>query len=188
MPAGGGASSQLLIGLSLVLLAACNRENGNLNPRVAETDPKTLRVSELQPGPVVPPAGDPRAAEYEGNATHIANGQRYYTWFNCNGCHFNGGGGIGPPLMDEKWRYGGQMEQIYASVMQGRPNGMPAFRGKIPEQQVWEIAAFVRTLSGNADKLAAPSRPEGMRSIPPINNIDKQPPKGDPDASKAGGG
>ena len=188
MLAGGGRSKQLPICLSLTLLAACNRENSNLGAGVAETDPKMLRVSELQAGPATPSVEDPRAAEYEGNAAHISAGQRYYTWFNCGGCHFNGGGGIGPPLMDEKWRYGGKMEQIYATIMQGRPNGMPAFRDKIPEQQVWEIAAYVRSLSGNADKLAAPSRPEGMRSTPPINNIDKQPPRGDPDATKAGGG
>jgi cytochrome c oxidase cbb3-type subunit 3 len=174
--------------VSLAFLMACNRENRNLDAGAAETDPKALRVSELQAGPTSPAAVDPRAAEYEGNATHIANGQRYYKWFNCSGCHFNGGGGIGPPLMDEKWRYGGQMQQIYATIMQGRPNGMPSFRDKIPEQQVWEIAAYVRSLSGNADKLAAPSRPDAMRSIAPINNIDKQPPRGDPDAAKAGGG
>src|SRR5439155_15876242 len=100
----------------------------------------------------------------------------------------NGGGSIGPALMDEKWRYGGSIEQIYASIAQGRPNGMPTFRDKIPEQEIWEIAAYVRTLSGNADKLAAPSRPDQMNSIPPINNIDKQPPRGVPDATRAGCG
>ena len=76
--------------------------------------------------------------------------------------------------------------EIYASIQQGRPNGMPAFRDKIPDQQIWEIAAYVRSLSGNADKLAVQSRGDEMRSIPPINNIDRQPPKGDPDATKAG--
>ena len=43
---------------------------------------------------------------------------------------------------------------------------------------MWQIAAYVRSLSGNADKLAAPSRTDSMRSIPPINNIDRQPPEG----------
>ena len=187
MPVGRSRAKAVLICVSLAIPAACNRENRNLDAPVAETGPKAPAVSDLQPGPATPQTVDPRGREYEGNATHIANGQRYYKWFNCSGCHFNGGGGIGPPLMDEKWRYGGRIDQIYASIQQGRPNGMPTFRDKIPEQQMWEIAAYVRTLSGNADKLAAPSRPDGMRSIPPINNIDKQPPKGDPDASKAGG-
>jgi cytochrome c oxidase cbb3-type subunit 3 len=174
--------------LACLVLAACNREDRNLNAPVAETAPKGVRVSDLQPGPASPSPPDPRGQEYEGNATHISAGQRYYKSFNCSGCHFNGGGGIGPPLMDDKWRYGGSIEQIYTSIAQGRPNGMPTFRDKVPEQQIWEIAAYVRTLSGNADKLAEPSRAEEINSIPPINNIDKQQPKGDPAPSKVGGG
>jgi cytochrome c oxidase cbb3-type subunit 3 len=177
------------IAFCVVLMAstACNRENRNLDATGPETLPKTVRVSTLTPGPsnFTPPA-DPRGKDYEGNAQHIANGQRYYTWFNCAGCHFNGGGGIGPALMDDKWRYGGSIEQIVASVVQGRPNGMPAFGDKIPEQQVWEIAAYVRSLSGNADKLAAPSRPEAIRSTPPINNANPQPQTGDSATSTAG--
>lgn len=155
---------------------ACSREDRDLGAGV-ETGPGPVTISGLRPGGAPPAtADDPRAREYEGNATHIANGQRYYQWFNCSGCHFNGGGGIGPPLMDASWRYGGKPGQIYASIVQGRPNGMPSFKGKIPEQEVWEIVAYVRSLSGNEDKLAAPSRAEAMSSIPPINNIDKQPP------------
>ncbi|MFL5297876.1 MAG: c-type cytochrome [Phenylobacterium sp.] len=173
--------AHVLICACLALPAACNRENRNLDAAGPETGPRQLVVSGLKPGgvPATMPE-DPRGKDYEGNATHIANGQRYYQWFNCSGCHFNGGGGIGPPLMDAKWRYGGTIEQIVATIQQGRPNGMPSFRDKIPDQQVWEIAAYVRSLSGNADKLAAPSRSEQMSSIPPINNIDKQPPTGDP--------
>lgn len=168
-------------------LAACNREDRPLKS-VAETGPKAVTVSDLYPGPtqaLTPP--DPRAQEYEGNAFHISNGQTYYKWFNCSGCHFNGGGGIGPALMDAKWRYGGSIEQIYATIVQGRPNGMPSFRDKIPEAQVWEIAAYVRSMTGNADKLAAPSRGDEMRSTPPINNVNPTPPTGDPAAAKSGG-
>jgi cytochrome c oxidase cbb3-type subunit 3 len=178
----------LMAALACIAPAACNRENRNMNAPVPETAPKGVQVSDLHPGPSAATPSDPRGREYEGNATHIANGQRYYKWFNCSGCHFNGGGGIGPALMDDKWRYGGRIEQIYATIAQGRPNGMPSFADKIPEQQIWEIAAYVRSLSGNADKLAAPSRADEMSSIPPISNIDKAPPKGDPDVSKAGGG
>ena len=63
---------------------------------------------------------------------------------------------------------------------------MPSFRGKIPDDQIWEIAAYVRSLSGNADKLAAPSRSEGMASIPPINNINRTPPRGSDPAAVSG--
>src|SRR3954470_20702318 len=123
-----------VIGLCLAT-GACHREDRNLRP-THETGPGMVAVSDLRPGPATPPPPqDARAREYEGNAVHLANGQRYYQWFNCSGCHFNGGGGIGPALMDEKWRYGGSFDQIYASIVQGRPNGMPSFKDRIPEQQ-----------------------------------------------------
>jgi cytochrome c oxidase cbb3-type subunit 3 len=167
-------------------LAGCQREFRDLNPP-PETGPRVVEVSDLRPGGEAPPPPDPRDKEYEGNAFHISNGQRYFEWFNCSGCHFNGGGGIGPALMDDKWRYGGRIEQIYATIVQGRPNGMPAFRDKIPDTQVWEIAAYVRSMSGNADKLAAPSRGDEINTGSPISNRNKAPPTGDPAAAKAGG-
>jgi cytochrome c oxidase cbb3-type subunit III len=176
--------------LAIVLaLAGCNREHRSLQPTpAAETGPQEVSLSTLHPGQAAPLAPDPRGREYEGNAQQIASGQTYYQWFNCSGCHFNGGGGIGPPLMDDKWVYGGSIEQIYATIVQGRPNGMPAFKDEIPEAQVWQIAAFVRSMSGNADKLAAPSRPDGMRSVPPINNRNRTPVEGDARAVRAGAG
>ena len=178
----------LAVGVLALALVGCDRENRDLKPATAaESAPKNVSVTELYPGPVGSPTpDDPRAQAYEGNAQHIANGQRYYKWFNCVGCHFNGGGGIGPPLMDEKWRYGGKIEEIYDTIYHGRPNGMPAFKDKIPEQQIWEIAAYVRSLSGEADKLAAPSRQDGIRAIPPINNAEKSPLKGDAAPAKVG--
>jgi cytochrome c oxidase cbb3-type subunit 3 len=167
-------------------LAACQREVRDLNPP-PETGPRVVELSDLRPGLAAPPPPDPRDKEYEGNAFHISNGQRYFYWFNCSGCHFNGGGGIGPPLMDEKWRYGGRIDQIYASIAQGRPNGMPAFQDKIPPGQIWEIAAFVRSLSGQADKLAASSRRDAMNAGSPLNNRNAQPQRGDAANVKGGG-
>jgi len=178
-----------VFGLLASLLTGCDRESRPVDkPQAAESSPINVALTDLHPGAAPLRTSDPRAAEYEGNAFHIAQGQRYFAWFNCNGCHANGGGGMGPALMDDSWRYGDAMEQIYATIVQGRPNGMPSFQDKIPEQQVWQLAAFVRSLSGQADKLAAPSRLDGMRSIPPINNIDPPKREGGDDASVRGGG
>jgi cytochrome c oxidase cbb3-type subunit III len=170
--------------VAALALGACDRETRHIKSK-PETGPDPTALSDLYPGGAPPAAKiDARVKEYEGNAYHIAQGQRYYRWFNCNGCHANGGGGMGPALMDADWRYGGDIQHIYATIEQGRPNGMPAFRDKIPETQIWEIAAYVRALNGNVDRLAAPSRSERMQSIPPINNINRIPPRaGDPSAS-----
>ena len=66
---------------------------------------------------------------------------------NCSGCHFNGGGGMGPALMSGHWRYGGQIDQVYASIAQGRPNGMPSWQFVLQPQQMWELAAYVKSLA-----------------------------------------
>lgn len=105
-------------------------------------------VSGLVPGGgSLPDQPDPRAAAYYDNAEAVQHGMRLYKQFNCAGCHFNGGGGIGPPLMDDAWIYGGRLDQIFNSIYQGRPNGMPTWGGKIPDDQIWQIATYVRSMS-----------------------------------------
>jgi cytochrome c oxidase cbb3-type subunit 3 len=110
---------------------------------------------------------------YDENAYAMQQGKLYYENFNCVGCHFHGGGGIGPPLMDDKWIYGSEPEQIFATIVQGRPNGMPSFRGKIPDDEVWRIVAYVRSLSGLANTDAAPGRSDNMQSTQPPNSLQK---------------
>jgi cytochrome c oxidase cbb3-type subunit III len=162
----------------VVYLCACDREKREYRAApLPENGPAAESLSTLQPAGASPPASDPRGKEYEENAYHVSQGERLYRWFNCNGCHAAGGGDIGPPLMDDQWRYGGKIDQIYATIMDGRPFGMPSFRGKIPDQQAWEIAAYVRAMSGNVPKDAAPSRPEGMTATPPLSRTSAQPPK-----------
>jgi cytochrome c oxidase cbb3-type subunit III len=78
------------------------------------------------------------------------------------GCHAHGGGAIGPALMDSVWIYGSHPDQIYSDIVQGRPNGMPSFSGKIPEYQVWELVAYVRSMSGQLPSDVAPSRSDEM--------------------------
>jgi cytochrome c oxidase cbb3-type subunit III len=90
---------------------------------------------------------DPRAAAYYDNATAVNVGKTLFGGFNCSGCHSNGGGGMAPDLMDDEWIYGSRLEQIHQSIVQGRPNGMPAWGGKIPDEQIWQIAAYVRSMS-----------------------------------------
>jgi cytochrome c oxidase cbb3-type subunit 3 len=64
--------------------------------------------------------------------------------------------------MDEKWIYGADPANIYATIVEGRPNGMPSFRYKIPDNQVWELTAYVRSLSGQVRKDIAPGRNDDM--------------------------
>ena len=161
---------------SALALSACEREEREARGQpLPESSPASTVTTTLYAGEPAPPPPDPRRAEYEGNAFHIAEGQRLFTWYNCSGCHAHGGGDIGPPLIDGAWRYGGELEQIYASIVQGRPNGMPSFRGKVTEQQLWQLSAYVRAMSGHVPKDAAPSRPDHMSSAPPPIRMEPQP-------------
>ena len=164
--------------LAALLTGACDRETREFTgtPR-PESGPEAAQLAALTPGADRSMPADPRGAMYERNAYHITQGGRLFRWFNCNGCHGNGGGSIGPALMDDGWRYGGRIDQIYSTIMQGRPNGMPSFRDKVTPQQAWQLAAYVRALSGNVPKDAAPSRREGMAAIPPPTRMKPQKPK-----------
>jgi cytochrome c oxidase cbb3-type subunit 3 len=162
--------------LFLLLLSACKREErGYRVPPPAAERINSTTLSELRPGETQPPASGKN--EYEENAYAMNEGKRLYTWFNCVGCHANGGGGMGPPLMDDKWLYGSQPDQVFSTIVQGRPNGMPSFRGKIPDYQVWQLAAYVRSMSGQVPSDAAPGRNDDMNSTKPEQSKGKEEPK-----------
>ena len=113
------------------LLASCEREQRPLVLQPPSAQEASLQqLSDLAPGPQHNKARS-LANPDENNSWMMAEGKRFYEAYNCVGCHAHGGGGIGPPLMDEKWIYGHEPQQVYASVVKGRPNGMPSFRGKI---------------------------------------------------------
>lgn len=142
----------------LALLSACRRDD-----RSETTD---SRAEKAGGGAVI---ASPEQAQYAASAYHIGEGQRLYGWMNCSGCHGSaGGGGMGPSLMDAKWRYGSSMADIVRTIDGGRPNGMPAFHDRLTGQQMWQLAAYVRTLSGLAPKDVVPSRSDELSSKAPI--------------------
>ncbi len=105
-----------------------------------------IQVSQLRPGGTLSPPTPGVSPEYKETADAIKAGEKLFAYYNCTGCHAHGGGAIGPPLMDVNWVYGSEPANVYATIMDGRPNGMPSWRGRIPEYQVWEIVAYVRAL------------------------------------------
>jgi cytochrome c oxidase cbb3-type subunit 3 len=159
-----------------LLLGGCDREERHSRGKpLAETIPATRSPDTIFPGGAQMPALDPRAAAYEGNAFAISQGQQLFGWMNCSGCHSHGGGGMGVALMDDKWRYGGRIDQIAASIMDGRPNGMPSWRRKLTEAQIWQLAAYVRSLSGQVRKDAVSARADTMSNTPPQTQTRREP-------------
>jgi cytochrome c oxidase cbb3-type subunit 3 len=159
-----------------VLLAGCEREARRFSEPASTASPvDSVRLSPLQPGSTT---AAPRVRNrYEENAYAVSQGERLFTWYNCVGCHSHGGGGMGPALMDDKWIYGHEPENIFATIVQGRPNGMPSFAGKIPEAQVWQLVAYVRSMSGFLSSAVAPSRSDTMSAGGAENTRDPQQPK-----------
>ena len=148
--------------LALLLLPGCERETRRFRevPPTVTAD-ASVRQTSLQPGPPIREVS--LGSEYEENAWAVAEGKRLFKQYNCSGCHGQGGGSIGPALMDDEWVYGSDPEQIYATIVQGRPNGMPAFGGKLPATHVWQLVAYVRSLSGWIRKDVAPARDDAMQ-------------------------
>jgi cytochrome c oxidase cbb3-type subunit 3 len=153
--------------------AACRREERSFQgtvpdePRVPGKGSDGDRMHARPP----PGASDP----YFANAWGMNEGQRLYTQMNCVGCHAHGGGGMGPPLMDGQWIYGFDDASIFDSIMNGRPNGMPAFGARLSNDQAWQLVAYVKSLGGNASKAVAASRDDHMAVTPGPARVDPEP-------------
>ena len=144
----------VLAGAAAVGLALSGLPAGHARP--AEGEPQAgggmasellhVPVVGLQPGGVQerptihnPEADDPAAAQ---------RGMDYFTQMNCIGCHAdNGAGGMGPALSNAKFIYGGEPENIYLTILQGRPKGMPAWGGMLPDKVIWDLVAYILSIS-----------------------------------------
>jgi cytochrome c oxidase cbb3-type subunit 3 len=162
--------------LLLLFAVSCEREARRYKELPAAASPAaSTPVSGLVLGS---PAGEqPVLSPYQENAYGIAEGKRLYSAFNCNGCHAQGGGGIGPALMDANWIYGSAPDQIYSTIAQGRPNGMPSFARLVPSQQIWQLVAYVQTLSMQVPRDAAPGRSDDLNGIKPELRLEPRSPR-----------
>ena len=150
-----------------LLSTSCQREKRDIRPAPARLAiyGDAARESDLRPGGPVKPeqvVNNP----YNHSAYDIAEGQRLFNWYNCSGCHANGGGGIGPPLIKKQWIYGGEPANLFDTIVKGRPNGMPSWGGRIPEYQIWQIIAYVRSLNGEQPASATAGRADTIETNP----------------------
>ena len=158
-------SCLLLCALCTVLCSlGCHRETRSITASGSEAQ-RVLPVREgkNQPG-ATQLAATALKNPYEGNAYAISQGQQLFEQYNCSGCHFHGGGGIGPPLMDDEWIYGSSPANIYESISEGRPNGMPSWGGHIPDYQIWQLVTYVRSMANLEPQNATAPRAEEMQA------------------------
>jgi len=152
------AGGLFLIALTYLPDTGCQRQSVQLRPEPARV---VVFADAATESPLVPGGSQPRpqaSNPYSANAYDISEGQRLFNWYNCSGCHANGGGGMGPPLIKQDWIYGGEPANIFDTIVKGRPNGMPTWGARIPEYQIWQLVAYIRSLNQEQPKSVTPPR------------------------------
>lgn len=85
-------------------------------------------------------------------------GRRLYLTY-CSQCHGSTAAGAKgfPNLTDKDWQWGGEPEQIVATISQGRVGMMPPF-AHLGEAAIVDLANYVRSLAGYQHDAAAAAR------------------------------
>lgn len=123
-------------------IASVEAANKEINTRLATTDLAAVKT-------------DAALNTYAANA----GGAVFRTW--CAQCHGSGAAGAKgyPNLLDNDWLWGGDLENIHATIAYGirntedddaRYSEMPAFGELLEDAQIDQVVNFVMSLSGDA--------------------------------------
>lgn len=158
----------LLLACSLVPCVAGCRRSANANS-------VAINIQGITSNPVGPVPGAAENLTYSvdpllHDPVALQNGRRLFNWYNCSGCHGgHAGGGMGPSLRDPVWLYGNRDDQIFDSISQGRSKGMPSWGTKIPQDQIWELVAYIKSM-GTPDEPDPPIEPTNEQVTDPAEN------------------
>ncbi len=115
---------------------------------------------------------------YTEDAGILAAGKKIFDG-QCASCHVaDGGGMIGPNLVDEYWLHGGSIQNIYNIIEVGVPEkGMISWKGILNPEQMKAAAFYIMSLQGTTP--ANPKAPQGEKYVPvkieegtPIDSVD----------------
>ncbi len=74
---------------------------------------------------------------------------------NCVTCHNpNGEGNIGPNLTDNQWIYGFDIKDLFRTIKNGTPNGMPEHNSKLNPVQIQQVGSYILQLPETKGKEA----------------------------------
>lgn len=168
-----GIVAALLLALSLV---SCKQQSVAVAP-MGTPPPVQIPVGPI-PGPGSKYSNLP-ANPYAGDQVAMVEGRRLFLWYNCYGCHGgHGGGGMGPSLRDPDWIYGGAPAEIYSSIAEGRGKGMPAWGTKIPDDEIWKLVTYIKTLNTpeEVDPPLVPAQPPAKVTSTPAKPTETRSP------------
>jgi cytochrome c oxidase cbb3-type subunit 3 len=144
-----------LICSATAVIAGCGRVQGG-----STTSPDAARVpadATLDQVPLGAPPGQPVTIAagirnpFDGDPAAVEEGKTLFGSMNCVYCHGAEASGLmGPPLDGASWRYGGSPAEIYKSIHDGRPQGMPAWGGRLPPDEIWKLVAYLRSLQNGS--------------------------------------
>ena len=90
--------------------------------------------------------------EFGGDRQVAIEGRQLFLKYNCYGCHGGlAGGAMGPSLRDDTWKFGGTDELILRSIADGRPAGMPTWKGTIPDADMQKLVVYIRSLRSTVE-------------------------------------
>jgi mono/diheme cytochrome c family protein len=142
--------SRVALTILVLAIAACRKETAMPATAASSGAENALVISRREgrifAGGIAPPAE--RVSNTAANDAKAAGaGAALFTDMNCDGCHGGGAvGAVGPSLTDGRWRYGGTDADIYRSIAEGRPKGMPAFGGVLQPAMIWRLVAYIKSL------------------------------------------
>jgi len=121
-------------------------------PAAAPTVTLIQHPDNIQPGLTLRGGFAQLTNPFEGDRGKIKEGGALFISYNCMDCHgADGSGAMGPSLADGRWHFGGTAGEVYQSIFEGRPEGMPAWGGRIPDDQIWRLVAYVQSLGVGKD-------------------------------------
>ena len=156
------------VGLAVLVLASCKAQTIGQQDTTAATAASSTSSStgagalfvagdslRIVEHPDILPAGFPLSVKpievknpHEGDKNAIKTGGQLFIAYNCLDCHgADGSGAMGPSFQDGRWHFGGSPAEVFESIYQGRPDGMPAWGGRISNDQIWMLTAYVRSLA-----------------------------------------
>lgn len=100
----------------------------------------------------------------------LAAGKKIYDT-NCVACHkADGGGSIGPNLTDEYWILGGDVKDVFNTIMEGGRDGkgMVPWKAQIKPSEIQKVASYILSLQGTNPPEA--KAPEGDLFTPTQTN------------------
>jgi cytochrome c oxidase cbb3-type subunit 3 len=88
----------------------------------------------------------PDTNPFRGDGAALEEGKLVFTTI-CAACHKPDGSGlVGPSLIDPYWKYGSSDAELYRTVSEGRPMGMPPWKSQLSSEKIWKVLAYIETL------------------------------------------